>query len=176
MTPAEMTATALRIARSYTYVREATPNRGEAVDEFIRGIGLDPAGRFPWCMAYVYHVVRQAVATNPLPKTGSVQAAVEWAKGAGVLRPEPAPGTLAVFWHPELKRFGHIGFVIAPVLARRKNVIGPQTGAPTGKWATVEGNTSDPSRPPTREGWGCFERERTFTPSTQFIYWQEKAL
>lgn len=44
----------VRAAESTLGVRERTRNRGPEVDDYLRSVGLDPAGRYPWCMAWVY--------------------------------------------------------------------------------------------------------------------------
>jgi len=52
-------------------------NRGPRVDQYLRGVGLDPTrGSFPWCAAFVYFCFNQASITlgtkNPAMRTAGV--------------------------------------------------------------------------------------------------------
>jgi hypothetical protein len=55
-------AAIVRVARSTLGVREHSRNRGPEIDEYVRAVGLDPAKRYPWCMAWVYWVCAKAAA------------------------------------------------------------------------------------------------------------------
>lgn len=134
MTPAQIpdaVAALLATCARYAAVIEATPNRGVEIDYWVRQCGLDPAGRFPWCAAYVGQCGREAIGVAwPLPRTAGVQALVDFAKTQG-LDPQaiPAVGDLLVVWHAALQRFGHVG-VVAAVDAQ-------------GRFRSWEGNTND---------------------------------
>ncbi len=62
-----------------------------------------------------------------------------------------------LLWSDKHNRFNHCGFVGDPVIP-----------GSSGRWHTVEGNTSLDGNP---EGTGVFARQRTFTPKDRFIWW-----
>jgi hypothetical protein len=148
-------AAALDTARSQIGVMEKPPgsNRGPQVDEYVKRVGLNPAGAFAWCAAFVYFCFDEAAVllarANPVVKTGGVLD--HWAKAGarGIKRvmavravQNPAlvqPGQIFVI--DTGRGTGHTGLVL--------EVLG-------GKLVTIEGNTNDGG---SREGVGVFQRE-----------------
>jgi hypothetical protein len=144
-------------ARRYLQVREVPlgSNRGVEIDYFVRESGLDPKGAYPWCACFVGQVGRQALGYQwPCPRTASVAVLAKWAEQSHYLELSPGAGDLFIVWHPELKRFGHVGFVAS--------IDG------SGKMGTIEGNTSGGG---SREGWGVFERQRILKAEDRCIRW-----
>jgi hypothetical protein len=145
-------------AKKYLQVREVPlgSNRGTAIDYWIAECGLDPKGGFPWCAAFVGAIGRQALgrARWPCPATASVAQLYAWADKLHIVESTAAVGDLFVVWHPELKRFGHVGLVVANL--------------PAGRIGSIEGNTSGGG---SREGWGVFARERTLATEDRCIRW-----
>jgi len=152
--PPSLATAALAVAAGEIGQMEQPPgsNRGPRVDEYVRAVGLDPAGRFPWCAAFVYwcfaRAATEAGVRNPVIRTGGVLDHWRRAAEKGVPR---VTGTAAK-GSPALVRpgfvfvmdfgggVGHTGFV--------KAVAG-------GHLLTIEGNTNDGG---SREGVGVFER------------------
>lgn len=137
---------ALQIALGQRGVRETSRNRGPMVDVYVRdGGGLDPAGRYPWCVAFVVFALRRAAAelgmTLP-PKAASVGKL--WHRYNDYVTSIPSPG--AVFMHlsdpTDIYSPGHVGFVVS--------VRGDEL-------ETVEGNTDVGGG---REGDGVYMRTR----------------
>lgn len=147
-------------ADRYLGVTESPPgsNRGTAVDYWVQEAGLDPAGGYPWCAAFVGQVGRQALGRAwPCPRTASVAALVRWAEGLHeVLTTAPAVGDLFALWEPALTppRFGHTGIVTAVLSG--------------GRFQTVEGNTNPDG---SREGYGVFVRRRSAATTNRYIRW-----
>jgi hypothetical protein len=152
-TPSLATA-ALGIAVSEIGQMEVPPgsNRGPRVDQYVRAVGLNPAGSFPWCAAFVYFCFSEASTRdgvrNPVIKTAGVLDHWTKAGNRGVRRVLGATAKNS----PELVRpgfvfimdfgggVGHTGFV--------ESVAG-------GRLVTIEGNTNDGG---SREGVGVFRR------------------
>jgi hypothetical protein len=130
---------ALELAKQSVGVKEESPNWGKFVAVYLKCIGiLFPA---PWCAAFVAYKVHQAAAVLGIkakwPKWGLVAKVVTWAKAQGITHPDPIPGYVFAVYHPELRRYAHIGFI-----AEVRKV-------KDGRWLfrTVEGNSnSDGSR------------------------------
>lgn len=128
-------------------------NRGVEVDYFNREAGLDPAGAYPWCAAFVGQMGRQALGHLwPAPRTAGCQVLHDWAEKAAVLETEPQPGDCFLLWEEPLKRFGHTGFIVA---------LGPPI-------VTIEGNTNPGG---SRDGYGVFRRTRAFSSQDRYIRW-----
>jgi len=144
----------LRIAEEQIGVVEnpANSNRGPEVETFLRAVGLGPGN--PWCAAFVYWCVGQAVGglnrANPLPRTGGVLELWRRAKQQGLEcitadRCEAKPALLTagmVFIMDFGGGKGHTGFV---------------AGMAGGKLVTIEGNASNGG---SREGTGVFRLTR----------------
>ena len=140
------------LARSQLWVREqGGENRGQVVEHFLAAVGQSPGQ--PWCAAFVSWVGQQAVPGWPLPLTAGCQVLFSSAARLGFIQPAPSPGSVFLLWRPQLGRFGHTGFVL-----------GPSGSA----WRTIEGNTNPDGG---REGFGVFERTRTFAAGDRFISW-----
>jgi peptidoglycan hydrolase-like protein with peptidoglycan-binding domain len=146
---------ALAIATSQIGVMEQPPgsNRGPEVDEYVRRVGLNPAKKHPWCVAFLFFCFDEAAKSlgrgNPMIKTAGVLD--HWARAGaqGIPRVTKAkaeqnpalvkPGQ--IFTIDTGGGFGHAGFVL--------EVVG-------GKLITVEGNTNDTG---SRDGIGVFRRQ-----------------
>lgn len=144
----------LAVANSQIGVREQPlgSNRGPEVDEYQRRVGLDPAGRHPWCAAFLYWCFDEAAkdlsVPNVVPKTAGVLRM--WRRGinhasvvlkaTNVSRNKVKPGM--VFFLDFGRGRGHIGIVSAVEGNRIR---------------TIEGNTNGGG---TREGIGVFARTR----------------
>lgn len=147
----------LRVSAKSIGASEVPPNtnRGPYVERVLRRVGLKPGD--PWCAAEVADTGVTALGDAwPLPLTGGCQVLYEWAAKKGCIATVPSPGDVFLVWHPELKRFGHTGFIV------RTNGDGTCT--------THEGNTSGGG---SREGWLKAERTRAFKPEDRFIQWAE---
>ena len=145
-------------ARRYLGVMEApkNSNRGRDIDYWIHEVGLEPAGAYPWCAAFVSQVGRQAEGHRwPCPRTAGVAILAAWAATkANVLQTTPAVGDLFLLWSPTLKRFAHVGIV---------------TLVNGGQYETIEGNTNVSGG---REGFGVFARMRSTDGASRFIRWE----
>jgi hypothetical protein len=146
-------------AKRYIGVTEqpANSNRGLCIDYWVREAGLDPAGGFPWCAAFVGQIGRQAVGYRwPAPRTAGVMTLVAWAAAKGLISKTGAGGDLFVLWSESLQRFAHVGLVT-------------NFNVTTNEYDTVEGNTNNDG---SREGFGVFARHRTLHPRDRFIRWE----
>lgn len=153
----DLAGAVLEIARTQLHVREQPlgSNRGPEVDQYIRAVGLNPTGDFPWCVCFVFFCYQRAAEQlgieNPMIRTASVLDLWNRAGAAGVPRVlhddainNPAlvkPGQIFIIDTPPPGGAGHAGLV--------EKVI-------SGKLVTIEGNTNDNG---SREGIGVFRRE-----------------
>lgn len=147
---------AIEIARAEIGVREQPPgsNRGPRVDEYLRGVGLDPGdGSFAWCAAFVYFCFGKAAEAagrrNPLTKTAGVLAHWNRAESSGGHRIKKADAAA----NPSLVRVGQIFCIDFGGGAGHTGIV---TGIQAGKLLTIEGNTNDGG---SREGIGVFARQ-----------------
>ncbi len=145
-------------ARRYLGVQEKPKlsNRGTQIDYWIAECGLDPAGAYPWCAAFVGQVGRQALGHAwPLPRTASCASLASWATN-GRLVETPQVGDLFLLWESGLTpaRYGHVG-IVTEVGAR--------------DFGTIEGNTNPGG---SRDGFGVFARRRPFGGRTTFVRWE----
>jgi Putative peptidoglycan binding domain/CHAP domain len=147
----------LDVARTQLHVREQPlgSNRGPEVDEYIRAVGLNPTGDFPWCVCFAFFCYQKAAEQlgmeNPMIRTAGVLDLWNRAGLAGVPRVlhdsainNPAlvkPGQIFIIDTPPPGGAGHAGLVEQVV---------------SGKLVTIEGNTNDNG---SREGIGVFRRE-----------------
>ena len=146
---------AIDFARAELGVMEAPPgsNRGPRVDQYLRGVGLDPAtGSFPWCAAFLYSCFDSAATSlgrrNPVVKTAGVLAHWNRAKAEGIRRILAAEAAAT----PGLIKPGHIFIMDFGGGAGHTGLI---VGIQSGKLVTIEGNTNDGG---SREGVGVFQR------------------
>jgi hypothetical protein len=155
--PTPLLAQAITIARSQIGVMEQPPgsNRGPQVDEYVRRVGLSPAGRFAWCAAFLYFCFDEAALAqaraNPVVKTAGVLDHWETAGRRGV----PRITSARAVQDPGLVQPGHI-FIIdtgAPGGGGHTGLVVEVLG---GKVVTIEGNTNDAG---SAEGVGVFERQ-----------------
>lgn len=145
----------LAAARALRFVREEprNSNSGQAVAAFLKRVGLGTG--YPWCAAFVSYVGDAAYGKAwPLPLTAGCAALGEAAKAKGTLVNTPLPGDVFLVWFPKLGRFAHTGFIVSVGKGKVHQCI--------------EGNTNDGG---SRDGWGVFERPRTFGPKDKFIRW-----
>ena len=147
---------AIEVARAEIGVREEPPgsNRGRRVDEYLRGVGLDPAGgSFAWCAAFVYFCFGKAAGAtgrrNPLTKTAGVLAHWNRAETSGARRIKKADAAA----NPSLVRVGQIFCIDFGGGAGHTGIV---TGIQSGKLLTIEGNTNDGG---SRDGIGVFARQ-----------------
>jgi uncharacterized protein (TIGR02594 family) len=100
-------STPLEVALTQLGVRETAPNRGPQVDEYLRGVGLEPtAGSYPWCVAFVRWCCSRTGIW--LPRTAGVKRLWEMGKESGLRVSEPEPGDIAIHLRPD--GLGHCGF------------------------------------------------------------------
>lgn len=139
----------------YATVREVGGNnRGPQVEEWLRGVGLQPGE--PWCMAYVYSIVQEAAGrigeANPLVRTGGV--AKQWRQVDNKLRTDtPKRGCIFIHIGPD-GQHGHTGFVEWV-----------NEGAP-GTLSTWEGNSNAAG---SRDGGGVWHGNRPLTYPLGYI-------
>lgn len=147
----------LNEAGRYEGIREEPlgSNRGWAIDYWLKECRVGLA--LPYCMAWAWNVGRQALGHAwPVPRTALVQDLYEWAHARDLVQTAATPGDLLVIYYPTLGRYAHVGIVTEVT----------RTGV-----RTIEANTSDPSSPATREGWGVFRRSRALGDRVRFIRW-----
>ena len=134
-------------------------NHGQAVEIFLKFVWLK-AGQ-PWCAAFVSyvgwygcynHVTKKS--TWPVPRTGGCAVLGDYAKQHALLERTPEVGDVFLIWFPALNRFAHTGFITQV--------------HPDGSCTTLEGNTNTDG---SRNGWGVFERTRTFKSADRFVRW-----
>ena len=158
--PSALTKAAIDFAMTQVGVREKPlgSNRGPVVDQYIKAVGLNPAGNPPggffWCVAFTHFCYMKAAEKvgieNPHIKTAGVLD--HWQKAGAkpnVVRVTKAkavadpglvmPGSLFIIDHGG--GLGHSGMV---------------TEVANGRLKTVEGNTNDNG---SRNGIGVFQRE-----------------
>lgn len=144
----------LAIARACLPVREAAPNTGRFVDAIIEMAG----GRVPesWCADFVYycgwHILRR---DWPLPKTGSCDVLLEFARTNNLLVPTPGPGDVFLVLKTATDAH-HTGFV---------ETLRPDQGPSA--WQSLEGNSNSDG---SVNGVGVFSNVRNATPRTSYVY------
>lgn len=141
----------LRVASKSVGACESPPNSnaGPYVERVLKRVGLEKGQ--PWCAADLADTGVCALGKLwPLPLTGGCQVLYEFGVAHKIVFEAPQRGDVFVIWHPELKRFGHTGFVRGD------------------HGETHEGNTSGAG---SREGWLVAERTRVFKPEDRFIRW-----
>jgi hypothetical protein len=154
---ASLAADALEVAVAEIGVLEEPlhSNRGRRVDEYVRAAGLDPAGRHPWCVAFVYWCFEQAAARsgrkNPLPRTAGVLK--HWASAQKIARVAIVKGAEAV----ENPALIQPGFLFAMDFGGGVGHFGFVADFVNGHLVTVEGNTGPDG---SREGVGVFRRRQ----------------
>jgi hypothetical protein len=124
------------------WVKEATNQNDGPWVEAIQRITGNRRGD-PWCASWVAMVLDLAFkGANPLPKSGSCDVLLEFARKRGWLQQEPIVGDVFLLMKTKTDAV-HTGFVTA-----------------VGELAvkTIEGNTNAGG---SRDGWGVFARERS---------------
>lgn len=153
-TASDLLTEVLAFAVSQIGVMETSPNRGPQVDQYVKSVGLDPAGRFAWCVAFVYFCFEKASKklgrTNPMVKTAGVLDHWNRAEGKGATRIT----NLRARNNPALIKPGHI-FVIDTGPAGGAGHTGLVEKVIGGKLVTIEGNTNEGG---SRDGVGVFRR------------------
>ncbi|MFC5411247.1 peptidoglycan-binding protein [Larkinella bovis] len=128
-------------------------NRGPEVDQYLRSVGLNPAGgNFAWCVAFLYFCFQQASAKlnrpNPMIKTAGVMD--HWNRAA--TKPVPRITTTRAINNPSLVKPGHIFTISLGDGLGHCGIVEQVIG---GKLVTIEGNTNEGG---SREGIGVFRR------------------
>lgn len=174
----ELLKHALTVAQSQLGVREHPPgsNRGPEVDEYLKGVGLNPAGNgkqgYAWCAAFVYYCYARAAEhlqiANPAVKTAGSLMQWNGARRRGLRRisavtAQRAPGVIEpgmVFVMDFGGGKGHTGVV-------------ESVDAGKGTITTIEGNTNDEG---SREGYEVARRVRPIKSiNVGFIDYGQKA-
>ncbi len=134
-------------------------NRGKMVDAYQRSIGLNPADKNPWCMAFVYWVFEQAAAELGVvnPAIRSAQCVNVWHRASNMAAPKQTtderakanwklvkPGMIFIMELNPLTHAGHTGFV-------------ESVNYNTGIMTTIEGNSNELG---SREGLGVYRLKR----------------
>jgi Putative peptidoglycan binding domain/CHAP domain len=152
--PTPLLNSTLSVAISQNGVRETpgTPNRGPQVDQYVSSVGLNPAGGYSWCQAFVYWCFDRAAARldlpNPCIKTAGVLE--HWARSPVANR----IAALAAADNPALVRPGAV-FIIDH--GSGKGHAGLVTRVVSGEIDTIEGNTNEAGA---RDGDGVYEKTR----------------
>jgi hypothetical protein len=73
-------ALGLAIGQIGVMEQPAGSNRGPVVDEYVRRVGLNPAGGFPWCAAFVYWSFSEAAKAAGSRNPGSTARLDHWRK------------------------------------------------------------------------------------------------
>lgn len=115
-----------------------------------------------WCADFAAMIGQTAFGKAwPAPLTGSVAELAAFAERRGILEAQAKPGDLFVVWFDSLKRFAHVGIVVA------LNA--------DGSIDSISGNTTDPARhidgADSREGWCVSHRAWRTGPQDRFIRW-----
>ncbi len=131
-------------------------NRGTRVEAMQKVVRIPPGS--PWCAAAVAAWGVEALGNIwPLPLTGSCDVLLDFARRRGILHTEPKRGD--VFLRLDATDDDdaqHAGIV--------------ERAHENGDFDTIEGNTNDGG---SREGDGCYERERSIKGKTRyrFVRW-----
>ncbi|HWM92094.1 MAG TPA: peptidoglycan-binding protein [Thermoanaerobaculia bacterium] len=153
-TSSDLLGAVLEFATTQIGVMETSPNRGPEVDEYVKSVGLNPAGQFAWCVAFVYFcfdkAARKLGRTNPMVKTAGVLDHWNRAETKGATRIT----LVRARNNPALIKPGHI-FVIDTGPAGGAGHTGLVERVLGGKLVTIEGNTNEGG---SREGVGVFRR------------------
>lgn len=145
----------LNVALSFQWVKETGSNRGEAVDQFVRSCGLDPAGAYPWCACFASYVGRAVLGGRwPLPMDAACQTLYTHAQAKQLIVAAPQRGDLFLLWSDAKQRFHHTGFVLDQQA--------------DGSWLMVSGNTNLTGAV---DGTGVFVHPFRFGPKDVFVRW-----
>lgn len=144
------------------FTEQGGPNAGQVVEAFLASVGLKKGQ--PWCAAFINFVGQRAFSvlgksTWPVPMTGGCAYLGSWAAKQKVLYKTGQPGDLVLFYYPKMKRFAHVGVLVAPVPGTKNT------------WITIEGNTSGAG---SREGWMVRKHDaRVIDPAAghRFVRW-----
>ncbi len=144
---------ALDTARKTLGVREHGSNRGPEVEAYLRAVDNPPGA--PWCCAWTYWVIREALIPFSLPtpyiKSAYCPTVLTWAEDLDLIVPDPAPGDTFLLVYGGRAR--HTGFVV---------------DAATSDFHTIEGNTTLGGA---IEGDGVYERVRPREKLYRFVRW-----
>ena len=104
---------AVEVALKRVGTKEIGENWGRPVQIYLAFVHVfRPAA---WCAAFlalmVHNAAKELGVKAAWPKSGYVQSVVNWAKKSTYLRDTPENGYAFVVWHPELKRYAHIGLI-----------------------------------------------------------------
>lgn len=125
-------------------------NAGQEVETYLKSVGLGKG--FPWCMSFVYWVVKTSCVKtshpNLLIKTGGVLK--QWNESQKLRVENPEPGDVFIMDYGKGK--GHAGLVIEVL--------------PNGTVNTVEGNTNIDG---SREGYAVCKHNRKISKMKGFL-------
>jgi len=136
-----------KIAHTQIGVRETSTNGGESIAEYQRATWL-PVGPWPWCAAFVCHVIRQAMSggtwTFKRPKTAGAWDMENWCKSVDNSAKLHKPATKVKRGDIVVYKFSHIGIAVCD-------------SDKDGMVSVVEGNTNSDGE---REGDGVYLKRR----------------
>lgn len=132
-------------------------NRGPEVDQYVSSVGLNPSGRYPWCMCFVYWCYREAAEAlrteNRVPRTGGVHNC--WRKSKRLDAPVRVVTSDEARRNPALVQPGMVFFIDTGGGRGHTGIVAANIN---GKLETIEGNTTAATG--SREGIGVFRRTR----------------
>ena len=152
--PAGLLAATVKVALTQEGVRETsgTPNRGPVVDQYIRSVGLDPAGGYSWCQAFVYWSFEGGAHASGVADPACEPPVLDhWARSPQANRIYAG----AALDNPALVRPGSI-FIVDHGGGRGR--AGLVTHIASGEIGTIEGNTNERG---SREGDGVYQKTRS---------------
>lgn len=155
--PSALTKAVIDFAITQIGVREKPlgSNRGPEVDDYLRAVGLNPAGgSFAWCVAFTYFCYQKAAEALGLPNPHIKTARVldHWnlaGKKAKVARVT----TVKAVANPGLVKPGSLIILDFGQGAGHSGIV---KEVANGRLVTIEGNTNDGG---SREGIGVFQRD-----------------
>lgn len=157
-----ITAVLLILEWAAKHVREAPA--GSNAGEFVEAIQRWGGGKKgdSWCAFFVYFVGSIAAAVSggnwPLPRTGSCEELHQYAITHHLIVEHPQKGDVYLLLDAN-GRAHHTGFVTDAVLEH---------------FDETSGNTSDPTKAPSREGWGVFPHSRGYDAKQyRYIRWAD---
>lgn len=107
-----------------------------------------------WCAALQQFLLFILGGQNPLTAHAYCPDVAAEAERLGILDDQPEENDLVVFWHDDLGRFAHIGYLLAV-----------HAGA---GGETIEGNTNEDGA---RDGWRECKKHRAWHPNDRFVHW-----
>jgi hypothetical protein len=132
------------IIESQLHVREATgKNDGPEVEAYLKHVNLGKG--FAWCAAFISWCLDQVGIKNPRSAWSPAFANpkdIIWKPKCEKANQEPKLGDVFSLYYPNLKRVGHVGFIM---------------NSEGNNFITIEGNTNSAG---SREGDGVYRKRR----------------